>query len=298
MAISNKTIISPHLEVYNHHGASTSSILHRITGFFIAVPALYFFLWNAPLTLLLEDLSNQYTIQLCKFLITKNIEPLLCSKILQSIHGVNFTLSERIMFYSTHEWLVGAFYLFSILTIVMFCITVFTNNSLYALSSLAAGMIFISAFFFLLDADLLGAVQIVVYTGAVMSLYAFGMMFFDSLSEVKEKVNNPRLVFLLSGMVALIVVVVFISPILGENIDANLPVNPAYGNTVDVGLVLFTKYLVPFEVAAIMLLIAMIGGIVLAGKKMEVSYSDMSEEEIDAHIEAEAKLEALKKDVK
>ncbi len=191
-----------------------------------------------------------------------------------------------------------AFCLFSVLTITMFSITVLTNNALYALSSLAAGMIFISAFFFLLNADFLGAVQIVVYTGAIMALYAFGMMFFDSLSEVKEKVKNPRLVFLLSGMVALIVVVIFISPILGENISANLPVNPSYGNTVDVGLVLFTKYLVPFELAAIMLLVAMIGGIVLAGKKMEVSYSDMTEEEIDAHIQAQEEIENAKKDVK
>lgn len=191
-----------------------------------------------------------------------------------------------------------AFCLFSVLTITMFSITVLTNNALYALSSLASGMIFISAFFFLLNADFLGAVQIVVYTGAVMSLYAFGMMFFDSLSEVKEKVKNPRLVFLLSGMVALIVVVIFISPILGENIEANIPVNPSYGNTVDVGLVLFTKYLVPFEVAAVMLLIAMIGGIVLAGKKMEVSYSDMTEDEIDAYVKEQEQIEASKKDDK
>lgn len=84
---------------------------------------------------------------------------------------------------------VVAFYLFATLTVVMFCITVFTNNALYALSSLAAGMIFISAFFFLLDAEFLGAVQIVVYTGAVMALYAFGMMSFDSLSLVKEKIK-------------------------------------------------------------------------------------------------------------
>jgi len=191
-----------------------------------------------------------------------------------------------------------AFCLFSVLTITMFSITVLTNNALYALSSFAAGLIFIYALLFLLNADFLGAVQIVVYTGAIMALYAFGMMFFDSLSEVKEKVKNPRLVFLLSGMVALIVVVIFISPILGENISANLPVNPSYGNTVDVGLVLFTKYLVPFELAAIMLLVAMIGGIVLAGKKMEVSYSDMTEEEIDAHIQAQEEIENAKKDVK
>jgi len=174
-----------------------------------------------------------------------------------------------------------AFYLFSVLTIVMFSITVFTNNSLYALSSLAAGMIFISAFFFLLDADFLGAVQIVVYTGAVMALYAFGMMFFDSLSIVKEKIKNPRLVFLLTGVVALIIVIIFVSPIIGANIEAQYPVTPTWGNSRDVGIVLFTKYLIPFEVAAVMLLVAMIGGIILAGKKMEVSYSEMTEKEID-----------------
>lgn len=181
-----------------------------------------------------------------------------------------------------------AFIIFAVLTIGMFSITVLTTNALYALSALAAGMIFISAFFFLLDADFLGAVQIVVYTGAIMSLYAFGMMFFDTLSEVKENVKNPRLVFLLSGMVAVILVVIFMAPVIGENLTAQYPVNPEYGNSVDVGLVLFTKYLVPFEVAAIMLLVAMIGGIVLAGKKMNESYSEMREEEIDEKLELEA----------
>lgn len=193
-----------------------------------------------------------------------------------------------------------AFYLFSVLTIVMFSITVFTNNALYALSSLAAGMIFISAFFFLLNADFLGAVQIVVYTGAVMVLYAFGMMFFDSLSIVKEKIKNPRLVFLLTGIAALIIVIIFVSPIIGSNIEAQYPVNPSWGNSQDVGIVLFTKYLVPFEVAAVMLLVAMIGGIILAGKKMEVSYSQMSEEEIDIFEKEQEKeeQEKAKKDKK
>ena len=188
-----------------------------------------------------------------------------------------------------------AFIIFSVLTISMFSITVLTNNALYALSSLAAGMIFISAFFFLLNADFLGALQIVVYTGAVMALYAFGMMFFDSLSEVKEKIRNPRLVFLLSGMVALLVVVVLIAPILGQNIEANYPVHPEYGNSVDVGLILFTKYLIAFELAAIMLLVAMIGGIVLAGNKMDESYSEMKEEEIDEKIKLD---EASTKEIK
>ncbi len=176
-----------------------------------------------------------------------------------------------------------AFYLFAFLTIGMFSITVMTNNALYALSSLAAGMIFISAFFFLLNADFLGVVQIVVYTGAVMALYAFGMMFFDSMAEVEEKIANPRLKFFLSGMIALIVVIIFVAPIIGENALKGLyPIHAEYGNAQDVGLVLFTKYIVPFEVAAVMLLVAMIGGIILAGKKMDTNLTLMSEEEIDA----------------
>jgi NADH-quinone oxidoreductase subunit J len=180
-----------------------------------------------------------------------------------------------------------AFTIFSVLTISMFSITVLTNNALYALSSLAAGMIFISAFFFLLGADFLGAVQVVVYTGAVMALYAFGMMFFDSLSEVKENIRNPRLVFLLSGLLSLIIVIIFIAPVIGENIEANYPIHPEYGNSADVGIVLFTKYLLAFELAAIMLLVAMIGGIILAGKKMNESYSEMREDEIDEKIRLE-----------
>ena len=178
---------------------------------------------------------------------------------------------------------VVAFYMFAFLTIAMFSITVLTKNALYALSSLAAGMIFISAFFFLLDAEFLGAVQIVVYTGAVMALYAFGMMFFDSMNDIKESVKNPRLTFFLSGSIALVVVVIFIMPVIGANATAHYPVHAAIGNTQDIGIVLFTKYLVPFEVAAVMLLVAMIGGIILAGKKMDISITELSEQELDHH---------------
>jgi len=181
-----------------------------------------------------------------------------------------------------------AFYLFAFLTIAMFIITVTTKNALYALSSLAAGMIFISAFFFLLGAEFLGAVQIVVYTGAVMALYSFGMMFFDSIKEIKESPSNPRLTFMLTGLIALIVVFIFIAPIIGANVTAQFPVGMASelygtidGNTQDVGVVLFTKYLVPFEIAAVMLLVAMISGIILAGKKMNVSITELSESEIN-----------------
>lgn len=173
-----------------------------------------------------------------------------------------------------------AFYLFATLTIVMFTITVMTSQALYALTAMAAGMIFISAFFFILGADFLGAIQIIVYTGAVMALYAFGMMFFDTTRTLVEKRTNPRFVVVLGGLAAVLVVLIVLAPIVTTNINAHYPIDPSVGNSQAIGMVLFTKYLVPFEVAAVMLLVAMIAGIVLAGKKMDKSLTLMADEEI------------------
>jgi NADH-quinone oxidoreductase subunit J len=141
-------------------------------------------------------------------------------------------------------------------------------------------MIFISAFFVILGADFLGAIQIGVYSGAVMALYAFGMMFFDTTREVKEKNANKYIVAGLSILSAILVVAIFAAPMVSDKIIALYPMIDGVGNTQEVGMVLFTKYLVPFEVAAVMLLVAMISGIVLAGKKMDLSITLMNEAQL------------------
>ncbi len=176
---------------------------------------------------------------------------------------------------------VVAFYLFSGLTIGLFLVTVMSKNILYAMTSLAAGMVLISGFFFILGADFLGVVQLIAYVGAVMALYSFAMMFFDATRDIKEKNTNSALVFLLGGLSALVLVLMFAAPIHSDAITALYPMHEGVGNAQDVGIVLFTKYLIPFEVAALMLLVAMIAGIILAGKKMDQSLTeDMSADEI------------------
>jgi len=164
-----------------------------------------------------------------------------------------------------------AFYLFSALTIGLFLVTVMSKNVLYAMTSLASAMVLISGFFFILGADFLGVVQLIVYVGAIMALYSFAMMFFDATRDIKEKNTNSALVFLLGGLSALVLVLMFAAPIHSDAITALYPMHDGVGNAQDVGIVLFTKYLVPFEVAAVMLLVAMIAGIILAGKKMDNS---------------------------
>ena len=167
-----------------------------------------------------------------------------------------------------------AFYLFSVLTIGLFLVTIMSKNVLYAMTSLAAGMVLISGFFFILGADFLGVVQLIVYVGAVMALYSFAMMFFDATKDIKEKNTSNALVFLLGGLSALVLVLMFAAPIHSDAIQALYPMHEGVGNAQDVGIVLFTKYLVPFEVAAVMLLVAMIAGIILAGKKMDDSLTE------------------------
>ena len=179
-----------------------------------------------------------------------------------------------------------AFYIFGALIIGLFLVTILSRDILYSMSSLAAGMVLISGLFFILGADFLGAVQLVVYSGAVIALYAFGMMFFDATRVVKEKNGSGLLVFLLSGASAVILVIIFAAPAIGNHIKPLVAASKGLDNPHAIGEVLFTKYLIPFEVAAVMLLVAMIAGIILASKKMDESLSEVY---IDADPETEKK---------
>ncbi|UOR74711.1 NADH-quinone oxidoreductase subunit J [Helicobacter pylori] len=163
-----------------------------------------------------------------------------------------------------------AFYFFAILTLSMALVVITTTNILYAITALASSMVFISAFFFLLDAEFLGVVQITVYVGAVIVMYAFGMMFFNSAAEVIERKQSPKILCVLSFGVALLLTLILSAPSIGENlskvnsnaIDAQIP------NIEAIGYVLFTNYLIPFEAAALMLLVAMVGGIATGIQKI------------------------------
>ncbi len=169
-----------------------------------------------------------------------------------------------------------AFYTFAALTLCAFLIVVMTNNILYALSALAFGMILVSGFFFLLHADFLGVVQIIVYTGAVVVMYAFGMMFFDLSKEVKEKFQNQFIVWLIVSVFALslLIVVGVVKPSGFVGIYDALDIAQSDLSTNKLAHILFNEYLICFEAAAIMLLMAMIAGIGSGAHKPEFSNED------------------------
>jgi len=192
-----------------------------------------------------------------------------------------------------------AFYVFSVLTIVMFLIVVYSKNALYSMSALAAGMILISGFFFLLEADFLGVVQVIVYTGAVMALYAFGMMFFDTTADIKEKIDNKFISNILIAASAILLICIVTAPFVAHGFMPDYAMSDhtliGANNPQAIGVVLFTKYLAQFELAAVMLLVAMIAGIILVGKKMDDSIT--SSNAYDVKVEAE-EFDLSKKDDK
>ena len=164
-----------------------------------------------------------------------------------------------------------AFYLFSVLTIVMFLIVVTSHHILYAMTALASGMIFISGIFFTLGAEFLGVVQIIVYSGSVVALYAFAMMFFDSSKQILEAHKHKQIACVLAFGIAVILVAILGMPMVAKNLEAiedsqNLINFAGMDNIQTMGYVIFTKYLIPFEIAALMLLVAMVAGIVLSLK--------------------------------
>lgn len=156
-----------------------------------------------------------------------------------------------------------AFYFFSALSLALFWISVTSKNVLYSMTALAGGMISISGLFFLLNAEFVGVVQIMVYVGAVMVLYAFSMTIFDTFKELKECKRENIIVYSLSVVSMLLVNFIILLPIIKTKIKMPEPVLQSMNNTQIIGLNIFTKYLIAFELIAITLLVAMISVIIM-----------------------------------
>ena len=108
-----------------------------------------------------------------------------------------------------------AFYLFSSLILVSFSFSVLCKNALNAVSALAAGMVFISAIFFLLGAEFLGVEQTVAKTAVVAVFTPFRWMFFTTTRNSTQKMGKKEKTFanLLRGSIPLLLLFFFYRPI-------------------------------------------------------------------------------------
>ena len=127
-----------------------------------------------------------------------------------------------------------------------------------------------AAIWLLIEAEFLAVVLILVYVGAVMVLFLFVVMMLDiNVEEIKARVTRYAL---LGGIVAGAVVFEIVSVVwtrsLGLEVTEGAAAHPAtYSNTAELGRVLYTEYVYPFELAAVLLLIAIVAAISLTMRK-------------------------------
>ena len=141
---------------------------------------------------------------------------------------------------------------------------VFSRNAVHSALYLLLNFATFAAMYIMLGAQFLGVVQIVVYAGAIVVLFLFVVMLIGGeISDVRSK-SRPYTRLVASVLVAVFLLALIF--IIGQSLPANaLPQGaPDNGSVQAVGGVLYTEYLLPFELASILLLAGMLGGVVLA----------------------------------
>ena len=162
------------------------------------------------------------------------------------------------------------FYIFAFLTLACGVLVVanpFSRNPVTSAMFLVLTIISMAGLFVLLHAFFLAAVQVLVYAGAVMVLFLFVIMLLDLKEEERRKVKKLGLV---AGVIAIGAIVgIFVKSLLATNLGRDFPTPQLEGSTIPLGKLLFTNYLLPFEIVSVLLLVAMVGVILLSKKDLK-----------------------------
>jgi NADH-quinone oxidoreductase subunit J len=163
-----------------------------------------------------------------------------------------------------------AFYIFAALTLIFGLLVVvnpFSRNPVTSAMFLVLTIASMAGLFVLLHAFFLAAVQILVYAGAVMVLFLFVIMLLDLKEEERRKIN---LFGLGAGLVSVgAVAAILIRLMTKTSPGVGLAAPTLEGDTISLGTTLFSKFLLPFEILSLLLLVAMVGVILLSKKDLK-----------------------------
>ena len=156
------------------------------------------------------------------------------------------------------------FYVFSAILLVSALLVITARNPVYSALYLVLAFFNAAALFLLLGAEFLGLILILVYVGAVMVLFLFVVMMLDiNLERLKEGFLRYLPLGLAIAIVGVLeMVAVFWTAPIGR-VPAPGPISANADNTRALGELLYTHYLYPFEIAAVILLVAIIAAIAL-----------------------------------
>ncbi len=194
--------------------------------------------------------------------------------------------------------LILAYYFFSGITLFSALLVVLSRNPVHSVLWLILTFFGASGLFILLGAEFLALILMIVYVGAVAVLFMFVVMMLNiNFREIKSRLTKYLPLGVLIGLVLFVELGLIFSdfiPVLSHKGNENLLINDQIENTRQLGLVLYTDFIIYFQLAGIVLLIAMIGAIVLTHQRRK----DVKRQDILAQIYRDPNSSIELKDVK
>ena len=165
------------------------------------------------------------------------------------------------------------FYALALILVTFSILTVTARNPVRSAVYLVSALLAVAGFFFLMEAEFVGAVQVLVYVGGIMVLFLFVIMLvsIESLERQPKVSRQWRTGVVLAVVLCLeLSLLIFRGSIsLEEGLaESGIIATAETMNTEAVGTVLYSTYLLPFEIASVLLLVAIVGAVVLAKKEI------------------------------
>src|SRR5579864_218422 len=158
------------------------------------------------------------------------------------------------------------FYIFGTILVLGALGVIISRNPVYSALFLVLCFLTSAAIWLLIEAEFLAVILVLVYVGAVMVLFLFVVMMLDiNLEELRHGFTRYAWLGWLTAL-AVIVEIVGVVWVRGVGVDVTkgpIPTSPDYSNTLELGQMLYTRYAYPFELAAILLLVAIVAAISL-----------------------------------
>ncbi len=160
------------------------------------------------------------------------------------------------------------FYFLSFLAIMCALMVVFSRNPVHSVLYLVLTFFTIAGHYVLLNAQFLAAVHIIVYAGAIMVLFLFVIMLLNLNKETEP--NKSNWLKAIAAIVSGLLLVVLVGSLKGaESVVVTNAFNPNIGLIENLGITLFSDFLLPFEITSILLLVAMVGAVMLGKRSVK-----------------------------
>jgi len=160
------------------------------------------------------------------------------------------------------------FYIFALITLAGGLLTVTRRNAVHSAMSLILALIGVAGLFLLQKAEFLFAVQIVLYVGGIMVLFLFVIMLVNLDQAARVRQFNRQWWLALACVLAVAAEVIYVLSRGSSAFRYGAPAAPPQaGNVQLVADILFKQYLLPFELASILLLAAIVGSVIMARKR-------------------------------